>query len=79
MPTIKDYMGKEQRLSNEIYVITAKGGPYRRGTKVRLISGVDDSCTPGYHFNSEYVTVCKVGVKTAQFCGVRRRDLKLVV
>jgi hypothetical protein len=79
MPTIKDYQGKEQRLSEEIYEITAKGGPYKKGTRVRLISGVDGKRTPGYHFVAGYVTVCKIDVKIAQFCGVRRRDLKMVV
>jgi hypothetical protein len=68
-------------LSGDIYVITGDGHPagdYQSGTKVRLISGVNGNSTPGWHYNPEYATVCRIDSDHAEFLGFKRTQLKLL-
>lgn len=71
-------------LSDEVYEIEKHDfteqnqHPYPIGTKVRLISGVDNQKVPGYHFMCGFVTVCDVNAEFAQFVGIRSQNLKLV-
>jgi hypothetical protein len=72
--------GARYKLSEEVYIWSPTVDDYtyiniRSGQVVRLISGVDDSDIPGYHFDDRWVTVCPVGAKTAKFIGVQKADL----
>lgn len=79
MSKIKDWRGISQELGNQIYeVIESDVSGYGPGTLVRLISGVDDSKVPGYHFNSAYRTVCRLDAERAEFIGIHRQYLKPV-
>jgi len=51
---------------------------YRKGTVVRLISGVDGNEKPGYHFNSKYVTVCREDATYAEFIGLKKTSILLL-
>ena len=81
MKPILDYSGNPCFMSDEVYIITKDKGyvgeDYKEGCKVRLISGVDGSDQPGYHFSPNYVTACSVNVTVAEFVGLRRDTLKL--
>jgi len=50
---------------------------YETGAKVRLISGVDNSHIPGYHFMHGFVTVCRIEADWAEFIGVRKENLRV--
>jgi hypothetical protein len=67
-------------MSDEVYIITEDnpivGDGYQKDNKVRLISGVDGSSTPGYHFSKGYVTVCSIDAKIAEFVGLRQNTLE---
>ena len=81
MNTIKAYDGRVCNLSDEIYVLEGfesafEDDHYQNGTRVRLISGVDGSPIPGYHFSKGYVTVCSVEAKVAEFRGCKRSQIR---
>lgn len=82
MKTIRRYDGRSETLSDEIYRITTNNDQlpqnYQKGCFVRLISGVDNKPTPGYHFSPGFVTVCSIKEVRAGFIGVKRRYLKKV-
>jgi hypothetical protein len=89
METIKSSSdGRECKLSNVIYTIKdtkesrewlkEMGRWYKPGTKVRLISGVDGSTIPGYHFEKGYVTICRVDAITAEFIGIKKSFLEKI-
>lgn len=68
-------------LSEEVYKIVADNRadpPYPVGTYVRLISGVDDSDKPGYHFRCDFRTVSRLGVLVPNFVGVPAQFLEPV-
>lgn len=81
MKPILDYHGELRFMSDEVYVITKGkryvGENYKQGCKVRLISGINGSDQPGYHFSPDYVTVCSVNATVAEFVGLRLDTLKL--
>jgi hypothetical protein len=82
MNKIKSYDGRVCYLSEETYEILTDdhtSSDYKKGAIVRLISGVDNSKVPGYHFDEHYFTVCKIGAVQAQFCGIRKENLKQVL
>jgi hypothetical protein len=71
---------KTCNLSNEVYEVktdTHGSHNYKSGTKVRLISGVDDNPIVGYHFIPGYVTVCRIDAEHAEFCGFKLEELEL--
>jgi hypothetical protein len=85
MFSIKKYDGTSCTVSEEIYELTEDriclGEPvpdYSKGTRVRLISGIDGSHMPGYHGIRGFVTVCRVEATTAEFIGVKKKSLRLV-
>jgi len=81
MLTIQAWNGRECILSDEIYEIMNDdhlSPDYKKGARVRKISGVDGSSTPGYHFTEGFVTVCNIHASNAQFCGIETSQLKLV-
>jgi hypothetical protein len=79
METIKCLNGETYYLSDEVYRATAHDHPsLREGQKVQLISGVDNSKTPGHHFSTGYKTVCRAGAAKAEFLGLKDDELKLV-
>ena len=45
---------------------------------VRLIRGVRGSTELGWHFDSEYVTVCPINSRYAVFRGIRKSKIKKV-
>ena len=67
-------------LSDEVYVITGDytASHYDTGTLVRKISGVRNNIIPGYHFNEDWTTVCRVEAKEAEFIGIRTDALFLI-
>jgi hypothetical protein len=70
-------------LSDQLYQIWRENKDwspthYGKGAKVRLISGIENSLTPGHHFMDGYVTVCREGAERAEFVGVRRSYLKKI-
>lgn len=78
MQTILKYDGKEEQLSDEIYMISSDEHDsrfYKKGALVRKISGVDNSSIVGYHFRSEYSTVCRVDATKAEYCGIKNKSL----
>lgn len=81
MKTITDFQGIERNLSDEIYEITETvdmvGKNYSKGSLVWLISGVDDSDVPGYHFSSTHLTTCSIFANVANFVGIPKKYLKL--
>lgn len=74
--------GQYHTLSEEVYEVIAGGGwgqgMFPKGSKVRLISGVNRSLIPGYHFSPGYVTVCRVESVTADHFGMQIVYLKLL-
>lgn len=82
---ITDYSGKWEKLSKETYeIITLDGtihikdADYAVGSRVKLISGVDDSSVCGYHFRKGWITVCRENAFTAEFLGLPKKNLKLI-
>lgn len=82
---ITDYSGEWEKLSQETYEIITLDGTmhiedrdYSLGSRVKLISGVDDSDVCGYHFREGWVTVCREKSFTAEFLGFPRKNLRLV-
>jgi hypothetical protein len=78
MRTIRSSDNRVCQLSEEVFVIVTDEHPsetYRRGAIVRLISDVDKSPEPGYHFSKEYKTVCRIDAKQAEFCGIKKANL----
>jgi hypothetical protein len=81
MKTIKDYIGNICTLSDDLYCITTNEHPsknYKKGTVVRLISGVDGVKIPGYHWNPLYATVSREDVNPAHFVGIKRSSLRKI-
>lgn len=72
-------------LSEDLYLCDEKlgRGEYDGRTTeasriVRLISGVRGSTELGWHFDSEYVTVCPINAEYAVFRGIRKSKIKKV-
>lgn len=84
MKTIIDFRGNTQILSDERYEIIKTpdilraGMHYEVGTIVRLISGVDNSKIPGYHFYKNFVTICREDATLAEFVGFEKSFLKRI-
>jgi hypothetical protein len=82
MLKITAYDGKICKLSDEVYEVLVDDHPsstYKKGALVRLISGINRGGSEvGYHFNKEYSTVCRVLAEKAEFCGIKKSDLKLM-
>lgn len=83
MKTLKTFDGRIGYLSDEVYYLNLDNTAgttydYKDGTYVRLISGVDGNKTPGYHFCSEYVTVCRCDAEVAEFVGFKKSEVLLV-
>lgn len=81
MIEIPNFMGEPRYMSDEVYEISKpnKNVPnFPKGTRVRLISGVDDSTTPGYHFTPGYVAVWHADATQAGAVGFLRTSLKKV-
>jgi hypothetical protein len=85
MKTITDFMGATRTLSEDVYEITKITFPnmnpvsgYGVGDKVRLISGIDNSVIPGYHFSKGFVAVCRVDAIVAEFLGVKKSHIKKI-
>lgn len=78
MRTIYSLEGKLCYLSDELYEVTKDHeiNNTTAGTLVRLISGVDGSNTPGYHFTNGYYTVHIVGSPHATFRGIPKDKLR---
>lgn len=73
MRTILDWQGKEFKLSDELYEITADDHPapeYKTGAMVRIISY--RSIDPNYE------VVCRDDAEVASFCGIRKSNLRLI-
>lgn len=79
--------GEKFYLSDEIYELTTDALVeyvplyrefYRKGSRVRLISGMDGSDVPGRHWHPDYVTICHIGSDVPYFIGVFRHEIKLV-
>jgi len=81
-PTIKGTDGIERTLSPEIFILRSRklepvqGEPYQFGIQVRLISGVNDSIVPGYHYREGWVTVCRTNARVAEFVGFKSKELE---
>lgn len=81
MRTITAKNGEIEFLSEELYVVN--NDPHHPEElqrllfekKVRLISGVDGSKVPGYHFSKEWVTVCPEDADHPMYIGVRKHSL----
>lgn len=65
---------KEYLMSDDVYLQLIDDF-YPKGTLLRLINGVDDNETIGYHFNKEYVTVIPVMSDTARWIGMRKTEI----
>ena len=77
MKKIKDSGAKICNLSDEEYEVSTNGHPScKKGTIVRLISGVDNSEKPGHHFDPSFRTVCPSSATRAQFLGIKKSALK---
>lgn len=75
MKTIKSFDGFPCRLSKRVYIVTGSDSPsYKRGTLVRLISDRNKS-NIGDHFDPEWYTTCRANAKTAEFCGIKKKNL----
>lgn len=76
---INDYAGRPRALSKEVFVISQKDAEissrYREGMLVQLIAGVDNSPTPGHHFQPGWVTVCRLDAEVAEFVGFKRKNI----
>ena len=75
---------RKYNLSKELYILQNLDNSwhgelpnYRNGTIVRLISGVDDNATAGYHFAAGFVTVCRVDTYVPEFIGFRKEQVVL--
>lgn len=78
MEQIQDYDGKLHNLSDKEYEVLTNGHPScKKGTIVRLISGVDNNETAGYHFDASYRTVCETNATVAQFLGIKKSALRV--
>ena len=83
--TMKDHQGRPCAVSEEIYRLKVNksglfGQEYREGAQVKLIGGVGGHFNePGYHPSQGYVTITHPKASPAQFCGVKKRELELVV
>lgn len=73
----RSYDNKEVTLddSKVLIVLTNEHPSYKKGTLVYPISGIDGNETPGYHFNKDYMTVCRIGASQAEFCGIKKKNL----
>jgi hypothetical protein len=83
MKTIRDYQGNICYLSDDVYILkniesSFTSVNYKDGEYVRLISGVDGSNIPGYHFDPEWVTVCDIYANVASFYGVKKSQIEKV-
>ena len=79
MITLQSFNGETVYLSDETYELSDDRHPsyhYKTGAVVRLISSVNGSNVPGYHFSNGYVTVCRVDAEIAEFVGVLRSSLR---
>jgi hypothetical protein len=91
---ILDTFWKVQRsLSDEVYELKCNaysylsnkfnknnvGNLYKKGSLVRLISGVNNSIRPGYNPNKGWVTVCSIKAKEAHYVAFRTEDIKKIV
>lgn len=80
MITLQSFNGETVYLSDETYQLISDpyfaDENYKAGSIVRLISGVDGHKKPGYHFNKDYITVCRVGAESAEFHGVLKSNLR---
>jgi hypothetical protein len=66
-------------LSDEVYKVLDDEHPsLQKGTLVQLINGVDKSKSIGYHFNKDYITVCRKDAMFAQWMGVKKSSIKIV-
>lgn len=73
----------EYKLSEEVYVVNKRrsgnvANDYVTGTHVRMISGVDNSDVPGYHFSEGWVTVCRIDAKHPEWAGLKKTWLTKV-
>jgi len=75
MLTINDKDGVPCNLSDEIYTLKTDSVHRIYNGPVRLISGVEGSTVPGYHWEAGWVTVCPVGVAQARHLGVLRTEI----
>ena len=86
-PKTLEGVGGAQLLGDTIFRL--KSGPegsekYSQGTLVRLITGTraDNgkrfNSTPGFHFDPDYVTVCRIDANGAEGVGVRKNALEFV-
>lgn len=62
-------------LGDDVYVITTDGNGYRSKSRVRLISGTNDSSIIGFHPLKTHCTVCSVSATFAEFVGVKKSDI----
>ncbi len=66
-------------LSEDLYICDEEIPGVGSSSKiVRLISGVRGSTEIGWHFDSEFVTVCPVNSEYAIFRGIRKSKIKKV-
>jgi hypothetical protein len=68
-------------LSEQLYVLSTPNRhteDYTKGVRVRLISGVDNSDVPGYHFSRGWRTVCREDAREAEWIGVPLSSLRKV-
>lgn len=72
-----------ETLSHEVYLvekdIEISNPKYQKGAFVRLISGVDNNKTPGYHFNNDFATVCSIKSCQAEYVGIPKENLRQVL
>ena len=83
MLKMKDWEGKEYRVSDELYRLKVDkselfGDNYKKGTPVRLIGGEGHVDEPGYHFDPNWLTVTCPTENAADFCGVKKSELELI-
>ncbi len=66
-------------LSEDLYICDEEiPGIVSSSKIVRLITGVRGSTELGWHFDSEFVTVCPINSKYAVFRGIRKSKIRKV-
>lgn len=78
MITMLNYEGRLIYLSDDIYVVKRDIANTRlkKGDQVRLISGINNSDIPGFHFDQTSVTVCPANSDVPRWIGVYTTNLR---
>src|ERR1035437_6187674 len=79
---IRAFGGTMESLGDTVFRLKSEQSEdYPAGTLVRLISNAkaDDKKsgkTPGFHSNPDYVSVCRLQAKAAEYVGVKKEELE---